>query len=412
MIAHAKMMRAVYGSRIKVVFIGPCISKKDECNDLQNDGMVNAIITFDELNKWLESEGIDLDALEPEEPKGISNALARFYPAPGGIIRTLGKEERKIYKCVSVDGVDRCMDILDSIKNKEVSNYFVEMNACPGGCLGGPCLKSVRNGYLEAKDKLVEHVRKNLKESSPAVVEDVNVKLGKVFVDKSRNDAPPTEEIIRVILSKIGKFDASMELNCGACGYSTCREKAIAVYYNKAELHMCLPYMRERAESISNLIIEATPNAIVALNRNLSIQEVNLAAQQMFDLNKQDVIGKHVYAMFDCADFEYVSESGQNIIGKKHYYEKYDITVEQSIIYAQDQQIIIAIMNDITKEERQQHQIYKVRSETIDIAQKVIEKQMRVAQEIASLLGETTAETKIALTKLKKSILSDIGEEQ
>ncbi|MGE4282975.1 MAG: [Fe-Fe] hydrogenase large subunit C-terminal domain-containing protein [Clostridia bacterium] len=412
MIAHAKMMREVYGSRIKIVFIGPCISKKDECNDLQNSNMVNAVITFDELSKWIESEGIDLEQLDVEEIKGFSNTMARFYPAPGGIIRTLGREERKAYKCASIDGVDRCMHILDSMKKGEISDYFIEMNACAGGCLGGPCIRAGKNSYLTAKDTLLDYVRKNLKDSCPSVAEDVSIKAGKVFVDRSREEQVPDEQTIRDILAKIGKFDKEMELNCGACGYHSCREKAIAVYNNKAELHMCLPYMRERAESMSNIIIESTPNAIMALNKELHIQEFNLAAQKLFGLKMQDVVGKHIYEILDCDDFESVSETAQNIIGKKYYYEKYDISVEQSILYIKDQQIIIAIVNDITKEEKQKHQIYKVRSETVDIAQKVIEKQMRVAQEIASLLGETTAETKLALTKLKKSILSEIGDEK
>ncbi|WP_094549643.1 [Fe-Fe] hydrogenase large subunit C-terminal domain-containing protein [Petroclostridium xylanilyticum] len=412
MIAHAKMMREVYGSRIKIVFIGPCISKKEECNDLQNDGIVNAIITFEELEKWMESEGVDFSVDEGEEPKGARNPMARLYPATGGIIRTLGKDERKIYKCVSVDGVDRCINILDSIKEGQISNYFIEMNACPGGCLGGPCIKSAKSGFLDAKDRLTEYVKKNMRDINFAVAEDVDVKLGKRFVDKSKDYKIPDEETIREILSKIGKFNKDKELNCGACGYPTCKEKAIAVYNGKAELHMCLPYMRERAESISNIIIQATPNAIIALNDNLYIQEFNQSAQQLFRLDKTDVQGKHIYDVLDCPDFERVKETTQNILNKKYYYERYDITVVQSILYIKEQQLIIAIMTDISKEEKQQQQMYKVRSETIDIAQKVIEKQMRVAQEIASLLGETTAETKIALTKLKKSILSDIGEEQ
>ncbi|MDK2800606.1 MAG: hypothetical protein PWP27_1226 [Clostridiales bacterium] len=410
MIAHAKMMRAVYGARIKVVFIGPCISKKAECNDLQNDGVVDAVITFEELEEWMKNENITFDIDQGEEPKGMRNVMARFYPIPGGIIRSISRDERKSYKCVSVDGIDRCIEVLNSIKQGEVSNYFIEMHACAGGCLGGPCIKSKKDGFLSARDRLIDYVKKNAKDIGMSMIEDVNVKLSKKFIDRSQNYQIPDEKTIREILSKIGKVNKEKELNCGACGYSTCREKAIAVYNNKAELHMCLPYMRERAESISNIIINSTPNAILALNESLCIQEFNLTAQKLFTVEKEDILGKYIYEVLDCPDFERVQETGQSILNKKYHYEQYGLIVEQSIIYVKEQQLIIALIKDITKEEKQHQQMNKVRSETVDIAQKVIEKQMRVAQEIASLLGETTAETKIALTKLKNSILSDIGD--
>ncbi|MCG8501206.1 MAG: PAS domain-containing protein [Firmicutes bacterium] len=412
MIAHAKMMRAVYGPRIKVVFIGPCLSKKAECNDLQHEGAVDAIITFEELADWMESEGVDLDADNAGEIKGFKNEIARFYPAPGGIIKTLSKDRGTKYRCVSIDGIERCIHVLGAMAEGEITEHFVEMNACEGSCLGGSCIKPIKGGLLKAREKLIEYVKSSRKDGKLTVAADINVDLSKHFVDRSKNYPMPDEETIREILGKIGKSSQAKELNCGACGYSTCREKAIAVYHHKAELHMCLPYMRERAESISNIIIHSTPNAILALNEELCIQTFNPAAQQLFRLGQEDIVGKHIYNVLDCSDFECVQETGENILNRKYYYEKYNKTVEQSILYIKDQQLIIALIRDVSKEEKQQRQLYKMRSETVDIAQKVIEKQMRVAQEIASLLGETTAETKMALTNLKHSILADAGEDK
>ncbi len=410
MIAHAKMMKCMYGPRIKVVFIGPCISKKEECNDLQNQGLVDAVITFEELEKWFESENIDLNVYEEFENKSIKNAAARFYPVPGGILKTIGTAERKNYKCVSIDGIDRCMQILDSIKNGETKNYFIEMNNCAGGCLGGPCIKNLTGGYLEARDRLIDYVKKSSRNIGTDILQDAKVSLSKVFVNMSKEDKIPDEDTIRDILSETGKFSTEQELNCGACGYSTCREKAIAVYNRKAQIYMCLPYMRERAESISNIIIHSTPNAIIALNRELKIQECNYSARNLFKFGSEDVCGKYIYEVLECSDFIEVRETEQNIFNRKYYYEKYDVTVEQSIIYVKEHDLVVAFIRDITREEKQNRQIYKVKCETVDIAQKVIEKQMRVAQEIASLLGETTAETKVILTKLKNSILSETGD--
>lgn len=412
MIAHAKTMRQVYGSRIKVVFIGPCISKIDECNDLQNAGVVNAVLTFEEIEKWLKEENIKIENEEAEEIKGPKNNMARFYPAPGGIIKTINKEERKKYKCVSIDGLDRCINMLEYIKNGEIDSHFIEMSACVGSCLGGPCIKSEKLNFYNSKDKLIDYIRKNLKDCNISVSENAQPSLKKAFTDKSKDMIIPDDKTIRQILSKIGKFTESSELNCGACGYSTCKEKAIAVYNNKAELEMCIPYMRERAESISNIVIESTPNAILALNDDLYIQEFNKAAETMFKADLKNVKGKYIYEFIDCTDFINVKETEIDILNKKNIYEKYGLTVIQSTLYIKKQRLIIAIIKDITNEEKQKEQMYKMQSDTVEIAQKVIDKQMRVAQEIASLLGETTAETKIALTKLKKLILSDSGDEK
>jgi len=410
MIAHAKMLKAMYGPRIRVVFIGPCIAKKEECKDLQNEGIVDAVITFEELEKWFAEEGIVFESDDADEIRGIKNSSARFYPAPGGIIKTLGTEEKKNYKCISIDGVDRCIEILESIKSGEVDNYFIEMNACPGGCLRGPCIKTIRGGFLEARDRLIKYVKRSIKDDDGEIVQDAKVSLTKKFVDKSKSYKIPDEKTIQNILNNIGKYSKDKELNCGACGYSTCREKAIAVYNNKAELYMCLPYMRARAESISNIFFEFTPNALIALDHNLIIQELNVAAQKLLRMDNKDLKGKYIGEFLDCEDFQKISKTAKDIYNKKHYYKKYDIIVEQSIIKVPEHNLIVIVMKDITSEMKQQEQIFKVRAETIDIAQNVIDKQMRVAQEIASLLGETTAETKVALTKLKNSILWEMGE--
>ncbi|MDF2988934.1 MAG: domain S-box, partial [Eubacterium sp.] len=216
--------------------------------------------------------------------------------------------------------------------------------------------------------------------------------------------------VIQGILNSIGKFSGEKELNCGACGYPSCREKAIAVYFGKAQVHMCLPYMRERAESISNIIINYTPYAIFALDKNLNIQEVNKSAKTMFKLGARDVEGLNIGEVLNCDMFVKVMETGENIYDEKYVYEDFNMFVKQSIVHVSKHNTLIVIINDITDEEAQRQKIFESRSQNIEIAQKVMEKQMRVAQEIASLLGETTAETKVALTKLKKSLMSEMGE--
>jgi PAS domain S-box-containing protein len=226
-------------------------------------------------------------------------------------------------------------------------------------------------------------------------------------VDRSINQPIPDEAAIREILKKIGKPTEDQELNCGACGYPSCRDKAIAVYQGKAELYMCLPYMRERAESLANVILKATPNIIIAVNGDMEIQEFNDAAERMFQISRETAIGRKLYQLIDTSDFERVWETHESIFGKKVEYKEYGVVTEQDIMYVEDQQLVMAIMRDITNEERQARQMYKIKAETVEMAQKVIDKQMMVVQQIASLLGETTAETKVTLTRLKDMILYD-----
>ncbi|MDP4177380.1 MAG: [Fe-Fe] hydrogenase large subunit C-terminal domain-containing protein [Bacillota bacterium] len=411
MIAHAKKLKEMYGPRIKIVFVGPCLAKKDEYKDSSNDDLIDAVITFEELEEWIKEKNISLKFDVDTEKKEFFNISSRFYPIPGGIIKSLDKNRKLNYKLLKVDGIERCIEILEDIKSNSIKDYFIEMNSCFGGCLGGACMNSDCKSQVVMREKLISYVNKSAVYSTDNTKDITRVNLLKTFKDKSKKYVLPDKKEIDDILHKTNKYTKEQELNCGACGYPTCRDKAVAVFYNKADINMCLPYMRERAESISNLIINSSPNAIFALNEDLFIQEINLTARKMFKLEYEEVINKNIYEILDCPDICIVGETKNDIYNQKVCYKSYNLVVEQSIQYIKENHSIIIIMKNITKDEKVQEQLYKMKSETVDIAQKVIEKQMRVAQEIASLLGETTAETKVALTKLKKIIQSEIGED-
>jgi PAS domain S-box-containing protein len=354
----------------------------------------------------MEEEKISLYAGEAVDTIRINNNNARYYPLPGGIIRTITKDKRRKYKSISVDGTDRCIEVLNSIRSGEVHQYFIEMNACAGACLGGPVMRSSRISFIGARDLLVRNAKQPCAETGYET-DKIKADLLKRFIDRSVSLPMPDETEISKILSSIGKTKPEQELNCGGCGYPTCRDKAVAVYQGKADPKMCLPFVRERAESISNIIIDYTPNAIIALDNELKVHEVNPAALTMLKRDKSAVMGRHIEEFLPGPQYDAVVNEEKIIVNEKVSFENLDITVEQSIIYVKEQQLIFVILRDITSEEKQQQSLKKVREETLEVAQKVIDKQMRVAQEIASLLGETTAETKTALTKLKKSIMID-----
>ncbi|KPU46111.1 iron hydrogenase 1 [Oxobacter pfennigii] len=410
MVAHGKMLKEMYGPRIKVVFIGPCASKKQEFKDINNAGVISFVLTFQELKEWMADEGIYLNGQFSEDIKKLKETSGRIYPLPGGILKTIDSKFKKNYKSISIDGVDRCIKALDSIKNEGMENYFIEMNSCAGGCIGGPCMSEVKGGLIEARTRLIDYIRKNSAKIGQPNISEPKIDFSRKFSPRSHNNTVPSDEVIQEILNSTGKFTPDKELNCGACGYSTCRDKAIAVYNKKAQLYMCMPYMKERAESISNLVISTAPQAIFALDSELRIQELNNSARELFGLKSEIAEGRSIHEILKCPDIEKVMISGTNINDSKYYYEEHGVTVEQSIIYIPEQKTTILIIKDITKEEQRRKQMHQLSTENVELAQKVIDKQMRVAQEIASLLGETTAETKVALTKLKKSIVAEVGD--
>lgn len=391
--AHASDIKRRYPNA-KVVFIGPCVAKKDEAQHYE--GYCDAVLTFEELSKWLGEENI-----EPEK-KTDSNTetLARFFPTTGGILKTMTERESK-YTYISIDGVENCIATLKDIEKGFVHNCFIEMSACVGSCIGGPVMekqhRSVVRDYISVSDYAGST---NFPVSQP----DKN-EISKSFSYIERRSQTPTENEIMQILRQMGKVRASDELNCGSCGYDTCREKAIAIYQGKAEVSMCLPYLKDKAESFSDTIVKNTPNGLIVLNESLEVQQINAAAQKIMNIRTAShVLGEQVIRILDPTVFMNVMKTGVGVYDQRVFLAEYGKYVEQTIVYDREYRLIICIMRDITEEEKQREKKENISRQTVEIADKVVDKQMRIVQEIASLLGETAAETKIALSKLKESI--------
>ena len=378
----------------KVVFVGPCVAKKDEAEHYE--GIVDAVLTFEELTEWLASEHIKLQADVDEN----DNSRARFFPTTGGILKTLS-EQLPEYNYIAIDGIENCMAALRDIESGNVHNCFLEMSACVGSCVGGPVMEKYHRSP----------VRDYMAVANYAGTKDFDVTpLGEVDIHKQfeviAHKLPmPSEGEIREIMHRMGKNKPSDELNCGSCGYNTCREKAIAIYQGKAEISMCLPFLEQKAEGFSDAIVKNTPNGLIVLNDNLEVQQINAAAMKIVNLrNDGDILGDQVVRILDPIHYMKVRDTHQSIVNQRDYLAEYGKYVEQTILYDQSGHLIIGIMRDVTEEVAAQERKDRVNMQTIEITDKVVDKQMRIVQEIASLLGETAAETKVALTKLKESI--------
>lgn len=406
MIAHGRYIKKLYGNDVKVVFLGPCIAKKQEAiGDERVFGAIDAILTFEELAIWLEEVGIDIHQCE-EKPMGNPDPkINRLYPVSGGIVQSVvTEEEADEYHKVYVDGLENCMEMLECLKQGELTHCFIEANVCEGGCAKGPASARWNTSYVKAKVKIENGVSHKAAKELPDMSTE---ELKKKFQDNRLTDRMPTEADIREILKSTGKYTPEDELNCGACGYPTCRDKATAVFQGKAELSMCMPYALNQAESMSNVVMDVTPNMIFVIGSDLKILDCNKKAQELLGVGREEAVQRYIFEFIETQDIEETLRTKEPVIHKKIRLEHGKMTAEETIVYIENLDSVLVTFQDVTREEKMKEQHYNLKVETVEMAQKVIEKQMMVAQEIAGLLGETTAETKVTLTKLRDSILEE-----
>lgn len=378
----------------KTVFIGPCVAKKDEA--AHYDGIVDAVLTYEELTEWINHEGVVLE----KEMDSQQESRARFFPTTGGILKTMNLDAPG-YRYMAIDGIENCISALKDIENGNIHHAFIEMSSCVGSCVGGPVMEKYHPSPVREYIAVAEYAG-----DKDFVVEQPDSNdLRKHFSLIERENKMPSEYEINAALRQMGKMSKRDELNCGSCGYNTCREKAIAICQGKAEASMCLPYLQKKAEGFSDRIVNNTPNGIIVLNDAFEVQQINEAAMDIMHIRSaSDVLGEQVVRIMDPAVFYEVQKKKFNVHNRRVYLAEYKRYVELTVVYDTDNHLFIGIMRDITDEEKEREKKESISKQTIETADKVVDKQMRIVQEIASLLGETAAETKIALTKLKESI--------
>ena len=408
MLAHGKLLKHRYGRDCFVVFIGPCTAKKIEAVSFQHVGTIDGVLTFEELSKWLQDEQVYLKDQNAQSFSSKAYQRGSAFPLGGGVIASFGKGPKaKEYERLRVDGIDECMAIFQSLKEDNIKGVCVEVNVCRGGCINGPGMPKSEWDFFKRQRRVKEYVKKQENIQPQELPEPVQINLTKIFIDRPVERKLADEEALTEILRAMGKFETSDELNCGGCGYNTCRDKAQAVYEGMAEMNMCLPFMRAKAESLTNVIFENTPNGIIVVDDKLHVKEFNPTAERVFGVKAEKVKDLPIAIVMDDSNFRYVIEKKESLPAQKITYAEYGAVFLQNILYLEKQNVALAIMTNMTNEEKQREELKRVKENALNAAQKVIEKQMRVAQKIASLLGETTAETKVTLTKLKEIALEE-----
>ncbi|HAP31780.1 MAG TPA: histidine kinase [Firmicutes bacterium] len=412
MIAHGRYLKRILPDH-KVVFIGPCIAKMQEAEAGALAGAVDAVLTFEELAEWLDQQNIVLDELEPGGFDGITPHWARLFAVDGGTLRTAALDTDALSQQTQiVSGLDKCKEMIEHLlMQPDELPRLIEMVACEGGCIAGPSNPSLDQALLRRR-RVLKYAETRAQAAGSdfenrALLSEAD--LSRSYEDWSISLPEPDEGTIRAILAKSGKYSAEDELNCRSCGYNSCREKAVAVFRGWADPEMCLPYMRERAESMSNKVVSSTPNAIFVVNADGIVIDINPAAERVFRTTKADAINRHVSDFMSPEIFARVMETGE-ILRDDVSFPHLNYAARRTVFREDSQRVTIALLADCTEEKHHLETVQKMRWQTLDKAQGVINKQMEVAQKIAGLLGETTAETKVLLTQLMRVMRDEDSE--
>lgn len=402
--AHALMMKKAYGDDIRVIGIGPCIAYRKLVAQEQEGGLIDAYVNYEELENWMKDSGLTDVTDEDSDTYAVSTYKSRYIDEANGLFMSLNENVKKRYTLWSADGVTRAASVLKDF-NDAISGHFVELLSCNDGCLGGPIVRLMHKDTFESKTHWMWSIREipeYMTKVNPSEAAEVDVR--KEYHRMDYRPEMPTEEQIADLLLLVGKRKKEDMLDCSGCGYPTCRAKAIAVFQGMADPYMCIPHARDSAELQSNLLFDNSPSGVLVMDDNMQIIQANFAAEKILGLSAEELSG-HLVTDYISKSFidkskmmEIPNRSGElhcDAIGK--IFSAIFFKVYRRNIY-------MFIFDDITEHYQMIENEKAVRRETIQIAKNVVEKQMTIAQEIASLLGNSTAETKLAFNKIRDSL--------
>lgn len=391
MVAHGRLLKKRLGEDWVVVFIGPCAAKKQEAARPENRDAIDWVLTFTELIKWFDDEGITLAECAESEFESFGTLdKARLFPIQGGMLKTGDIDcDGTNQEVIHISGADNVKDLLD-LNPDEWKFKVVEPLFCTGGCINGPGFPKDKNLYSRKQD-VVQYAKKaSLKNSLDERECDINYSA---YFKKQGSEMPleeVSEEKIQDILERTGKSNPEMQLNCGACGYKTCRENAIAVARGMAETEMCVSYMRRLAQQRADRIIETTPNGIVILDSQLNIINMNPAFRKMFMCNDA-IIGKNISYLLDSENYMKLAQ------GLEEEFEsvrtKYGVKYHEKIYALRDENQYVGLYSDLTKFRFDGNQIDLIKNQTLEQARELLFHQIQFSQEMAHYLGKSTAQS-------------------
>ena len=403
MIAHARHLKGRYGDGAKVVFIGPCPAKKAEAEHPDVAGVVDVALTFEELRQWIDSAGIRKDQLRSTDMDDLPASLARLFPLEGGLAEAASMGPDLLRQdFVALSGAGEVLEMLDNLRSGSSIRLF-EALFCAGGCVNGACFGEGKDVFHRRGRVLQSQKRAARRSDESEIVAAMgNVDLRRAISESGIAGPSISEEDVRAVLARTGKMQPEDELNCGACGYASCRDNAVAVLTGMAEHAMCIPWMRKVAERKADQIIDNSPNGIVIVDSTMRIVDFNTAFAKIFSCTP-GTIGQPLSAFMDPGDFERVLAGVvERIVNKDVSFPRYHVSATMNVYRLEDENLVVGILANVNQGTEGLDRLERIREETLSHAEEVIKKQMLMAQEIAGILGETTSETRVLLRKLTK----------
>ncbi len=395
MCAHGKDIKERLGKDTKVVFVGPCIAKKDEAD---HSPYIDAALSYAEFDKLLENNDVEL---EVDNDVLIEKSKARLFPTCGGVLKTMAKANPN-YQYLAIDGVRNAKQALQDIIDGKIHHCFVEMSTCAGSCINGPLVNPIHRAVLEGS----LNVNKNAGQLDFDANNDCDIST--TYHSYNTVASIPSENEINAMLIKMGKIKESDQLNCGSCGYPSCREKAIAIIQGKAVIEMCLPYLMNKANSLSDKLVNASIEGLMVIDDELNIKLINSSMCHMVRIPRpEDVLNKKIYLLFDGSDFVSCLQEKKSIKSKISFLAEYNKYLEMSILYDDEYRLLICACRDITDEVVARSEKEERINKTISLTEEILNRNLAAVQEIASLLGENAASTKVALNRIKETIKDD-----
>ncbi|MGM0381218.1 MAG: [Fe-Fe] hydrogenase large subunit C-terminal domain-containing protein [bacterium] len=395
-VAHSQFLKNNYGEEVKIVFIGPCLAKKIET---ERYGAFDVCLTFSDLKKWFREEEIVLDRLNPKPDDDFIPHTAkngRLYPVDGGMIAGV-KENCAVNELnfMSFSGMKPVQEILDSLDTKKLDRkLFIELLACSGGCVNGPVADS-DNNIVSKKLSVIS----NSTYEPEMISLDSDLDISFDYSVEPVSTETYSEQEISEALSSIGKEKEEDELNCGGCGYNSCRDFAEALLGGKAETNMCVSYMRNKAQKTANALLKTMPSGVVIADSELRVVECNRRFASL--------LGEDILEIFETLPgmknanlrklvpfhhiFEKVLETNEDIIGEELKFN--DRVLFYSAFVIETGKSVGFICQDITEPSMKREQV-------VQKAEEVISKNLNMVQEIAYLLGENASETEVLMNSV------------
>jgi hypothetical protein len=399
LLTHSKMLRGTYGDDIGVVFIGPCIAKKREADERED--LVDGALTFEELHEWFEEKGIHPEELVPGPDDRFIPQEARegaLYPISGGMAAGIKSECDAGVSFTSISGlrgIEKALAGLEGWIPKD--NVFVELLACPGGCINGPKARRI-NGTVRKRYEVIHYSK------ASGIVEEPLFAINELLPTSLPEQPVFSEVQIHEALASVGKNSPADERNCSGCGYESCRQFAGALLAGKAERTMCVTYMRQLAQKKTNALMSKMPSAAVILDDQLRIIDANKKFLAMLDhvpTNEQQpdsleglYLGELIPIVPFCHMFQRVLTTGQDILERD--FRLRGTIVHVTIFTIDPHAVVGAILQDITTSRLKKEQI-------ISRAEQVIQENLKTVQQIAFLLGENAAQSEITLNSIVES---------